>query len=143
MRHDKLRARMALLTDAIRWRERDIASRRGSDPAADARDAETLRALKSELGRLHDRRLRRPWPVQAFRGMRTLPHVGAHPGNEMMWLFLAMGAIAPIGCSESVMEWVALAPVGVGIILLGMGPLYLCGCAGRANLSDRMADAGR
>ena len=74
--------------------------------------------------------------VQTFRGCTDLPHVGKHPGNAMLALFVLMGGVAGIG-KGGLVGFIG----GAGIMLLGIGPFYLYGAFSRAESSDMIESA--
>jgi hypothetical protein len=65
----------------------------------------------------------------AIRGCRELPVVGPHPANATMAMFVMLGALAGIGIS-----WKACI-VGVALMLLFLGPLYLWGAVARSKMA--------
>ena len=67
---------------------------------------------------------------QIRRGCGTLPFVGAHPGTAMLLVFVALGAVAG--------TW-----LGVVVMLLIFGPIYLWGAYSRAEDADRIERAER
>lgn len=71
---------------------------------------------------------------QIIRGCGELPHVGEHPGNFFLLMFVLIGALA--GAQTG---WYG-ALGGAILMLLFMGPLYLMGAYDRAQLSDRLSE---
>lgn len=77
------------------------------------------------------------WIHQTIRGCGTLPHVGSHPGTDMLIIFILMGALAGIRGG-----WRG-AIGGAAFMAVFIVPMYLCGAYGRANDSDRLSKANR
>lgn len=75
------------------------------------------------------------WIRQTIRGCGTLPHVGRHPGNEWMAVFVGAGSLA-----GSAGGWIGAA-VGAGVMLIWLGPIYLRGAYEAAELSDKLVAA--
>lgn len=70
---------------------------------------------------------------QAIRGTGRLPHVGAHPGTEMIVMILLMTAF--VGAAHAgVLGFIA----GILFGMVIYGPIYLIGAYDRARLSDRL-----
>lgn len=69
---------------------------------------------------------------QMQRGCTTLPHVGEHPGTAYLFIFILMGAIG--GLSGG---WVG-GLIGSALMAGSVGPIYLYGAYGRAQLSDEI-----
>lgn len=72
---------------------------------------------------------------QIVRGCRDLPHVGPHPGTDILIIFLLMGALA--GARGG--WWGVLG--GASITAVAFVPIYLWGAYSRANDSDRFQAA--
>lgn len=67
---------------------------------------------------------------QMIRGCGELPYVGEHPGTEVLFIFLLMGALA--GAKGG---WFGVLG-GFLIMALFMVPMYLWGAYDRAQMSD-------
>lgn len=69
---------------------------------------------------------------QMLRGCTTLPHVGEHPGTACLFIFILLGALAGrdgglAGCLG-----------GAAFMTVFIGPIYLYGAYGRAQVSDEI-----
>ena len=70
---------------------------------------------------------------QTIRGCGNLPHVGEHPGTEMLILFIIMGALAG---AKGGLTGAIVGALFMGLFLI---PVYLYGAYDRANLSDKIS----
>lgn len=66
-------------------------------------------------------------------GCRTMPHVGEHPGTEVLLALIVLGGVA--GSNGG---WVGVVG-GAVLMALVMGPLYLAGAYSRAKISLRLS----
>ena len=73
---------------------------------------------------------------QCFRGIRSLPEVGPHPGN--FWIIVLPIVSLLVGLSAGG-GLILAAKVGALFLML-LSPLYLLGAYERAELSDRLKD---
>lgn len=70
---------------------------------------------------------------QAIRGTGYLPHVGAHPGTEIVILLILLTAFVS-AAHAGVLGFIA----GFFFSAVIYGPIYLIGAYDRARLSDRL-----
>lgn len=71
---------------------------------------------------------------QIVRGCGSLPHVGPHPGTQIIALLILVSGLA--GASRGGLAGFILAGLASCAIC---GPIYLYGAWGRAQASDRIA----
>ena len=112
--------RMALLEDGVRARRAAASANRTSDPAAHRRDTMLADAWQRDLERLRRRSDHPSLARRAFRGLDPRSGSGDGPDGCPMMVLLLVGAVAPIGSSDSFLEWLCLAILSTAAIVLVM-----------------------